>query len=200
MSFDELRAAWQSQNPAPQVTIDVELLLQEVRRNQRQLESRLFWRDATEISVAVVLTVSFLWLAARFGLWSMYMCSLSCVFVGTFMAVDRAIQRARRPSADATLQDCIEASLMQVRHQIWLLTNIFWWYLLPAGIGLFSAIGSFAGRARNTSPFHLLALAGYASICVLIFWVVYRINMRAVQRGFEPRRAELESLLASLKG
>ena len=37
---------------------------------------------------------------------------------------------------DEPLLSCVKDSLAQVEHQIWLLRNVFWWYLLPSAIPL----------------------------------------------------------------
>jgi hypothetical protein len=34
--------------------------------------------------------------------------------------------------------------------------------------------------------------------CTLVYWVVYRFNQFVVRKSLEPRRQELETLLASL--
>ncbi len=72
--------------------------------------------------------------------WELLLMGACVTFVGVFMLVDRWRQRRRRPAHDGTLRACTEASLAEVEHQIWLLRNIFWWYLLPCligGLGLF---------------------------------------------------------------
>ncbi|MGB7746079.1 MAG: RNA polymerase sigma factor [Verrucomicrobiia bacterium] len=66
-----------------------------------------------------------------------------------------------------------EASLIQVNHQIWLLKNIFWWYLLPVLLGLGVFIVSLIWKLRHDGPFGIIFLAGYALFCGLFFWGTY---------------------------
>jgi hypothetical protein len=74
--------------------------------------------------------------------------SNSFLFV-PFAEVDRpaAFRAARqRPS----LRSSIERSLAQVEHQIWLLRNIFWWYLMPPGAAMTIWLAHFAWQSRTT--------------------------------------------------
>jgi hypothetical protein len=87
---------------------------------------------------------------------------------------------------------------MQVSHQIWLLKNVFWWYLLPLQIGLAALIGSVAWQARAAGLAVIMGLAAFALGCGLLGWGVYHLNQIAVRKSLEPRRQELETLLSSL--
>ncbi len=198
MNFEELQKAWQSQNPGATVTINTDLLLKEVRRNQHHFWMTIFWRDAREVGVAAFLTWLFLHWAIRDREWSLYLLSFSCFGVGLFMLVDGWLQRRKRPVTNDPLRSCIEASLLQVNHQIWLLKNVFWWYLLPVLVGLGILIVSQIWKSRHDGPFGIIFLTGYALFCALFFWGVYWFNQYAVRKGLEPRRQELESLLAGL--
>jgi hypothetical protein len=199
MEFEELQSAWQSQAPVALPAINFELLLQEVRRNQRQLESTLFLRDAIEISIGLMLTVFFLWVAISKGHWSFAICASGCLFVSIFLMVDRTLQRRWRFTADAPLKNSIDASLKQVQHQIWLLRNIFWWYILPVAIGLSAVICSFTWQQRAAGRLPGIGLALYGLFCLLTCWGVYWLNQRAVRLNFDPRRKELETLLTTLQ-
>jgi hypothetical protein len=203
MNFEELQKAWQSQGHGPQLALDANLLLKEVQRNQWHFEAVLFWRDTREVGVAAGLTVLFLFWSIKDRVWSLNWLALACLWVGIFMLVDRWRQRRKRPVTNDPLRSCIEASLIQVNHQIWLLKNVFWWYLLPLAIGAGIFIISLAweipieGRVSRSEMVGLL-LGSSAIICGLSFWFVYWLNQLAVRKHLEPRRQELESLLAGL--
>ena len=199
MSFDELQSKWQSHDHGSRVNLDADLLLTEVHRNHRALESSLLQRDLVEVVASAIVTGFFGYVAVLHNEWSLYLCSLGGLFVGVFLIVDRWIQHRRRPVSDASLQSCIQASLVQVNHQIWLLKNIIWWYLMPPSIGVVAFLGSSAWKARDADWVSQLTLAVIVFIGVLTFWGVYWLNQRAVRKTFEPRRNELESLLASLE-
>ena len=126
MGFDDLQSKWQSHDHGTRLNVDADLLLNEVRRNHRTLSSSLFYRDMVEVAAAVVVTGVFGFMAVKLNEWSLYLCSAGGLFVGTYFVVGRWIQHRRRPVSDDSLQSCIEASLAQVNHQIWLLKNICW--------------------------------------------------------------------------
>jgi phosphoglycerol transferase MdoB-like AlkP superfamily enzyme len=198
MNFEELQKAWQSQNPGATVTINTDLLLKEVRRNQHHFWMTIFWRDAREVGVAAFLTWLFLHWAIRDREWSLYLLSFSCFGMGLFMLVDRWLQRRKRPVTNDPLRSCIEASLLQVNHQIWLLKNVFWWYLLPLAAAIGISICAGIWRTRQAGFSVMKGWVVFVMFGVLIYWGVYWLNQFVVRKHLEPRRQELESLLASL--
>jgi hypothetical protein len=198
MNFEELQEAWQSQDTSAKVTIRADALLKEVRRKQRQFRATIFWRDVREVGVAAFLTWLFLHWAIRDREWALYLLAFACFGVGMFMLVDRWLQRKKRPVTNDGVRACVEASLIQVKHQIWLLKNVFWWYLLPIQVGLGALICSVGWQVRLGGLGVILGLAGYAVFCGLLCWGLYHLNQMAVRKSLEPRRLELETLLSSL--
>ena len=89
---------------------------------------------------------------------------------------------------------------MQVDHQIWLLRNVIWWYLLPCNIvcllfPLAFALGPMASRWKRMMIPFLLTF----SLVALTNWIVYRMNQSGVRKELLPRKQELESLRDSLE-
>jgi len=198
MNFEELQKTWQSSNPAATVTISADALLKEVRRNQLQFRATIFWRDVREVGVAIFLTVFFLFFGIWHNDWKFDLLGLAAFGAGSFMVVDRFVQRRKRPISNGSLNDWIVRSLFEVSHQIWLLKNVGWWYLLPLMAALVVADTVDFWRSDHGAS----ALASFffrQVVNVLLFWGVYRLNQRAVRRSLVPRRQELESLLASLE-
>ena len=205
MTFNELQKTWQKDAGDSRLTIDSDTLFREVRRNKESFESAIFWRDVREVAVAVVMVGVFLYRAftAAENMWeagSYVILAMTCLYVAAFFPIDRRIQRKKEANYTDPLQACIESSLTQVEHQIWLLKNVFWWYLLPpgAGIALFFIVVYW-------SLFKVLPAARVLSVClvttslvVLVFWGVYWLNQRAVRKELIPRKQELESLLNNL--
>jgi hypothetical protein len=85
----------------------------------------------------------------------------------------------------------VEASLADVEHQIWLLRNIFWWYLLPPSIGLVISFVYDAMRIEEARWLPWIELFIRAGVCALVFAGVYWLNQYAVRKSLEPRRQEL---------
>ena len=198
MNFEQLQKTWRSQDAGAKVTIDTDVLLKEVRRNQHQFRATIFWRDAREVGVSIFMTWLFLHWAIRDRAWPLYLVAFACFGVGTFMAVDRLIQRRKQPASNDSLKACAESSLFQVNHQIWLLKNVLWWYLLPIA----AALGILTGVSVWNSRRVALVVAGgcgYMLLVALLYWGIYRLNQFAARKSLEPRRQELETLLASLE-
>ena len=200
MNFEDFQKAWQAQNAGATVTINADALLKEVQRNRRNFGATIFWRDVREVAACLFMTVFFLSCGIRQRDWSLDFLALCCLAVGVFFVADRVIQHRKRPMKHDSLQDCLAESLREVRHQIWLLKNIFWWYLLPILVGIGAVVGSKLWQQRHQV---LTSLLGAAVIYLLVYGLVYAgvywLNQYAVRKHLEPRRQELEALLASLK-
>src|SRR5271163_3039454 len=111
MSFEDLQKAWQAQDLSGQVRINTGLLLTEVRRNQRQFWTMIFWRDVREVLVAVVLAGFFSFRGLRTGNWPDYLVALACAGIGAFLVADRVLERRKNSPPNHPLKGCIESSL-----------------------------------------------------------------------------------------
>ncbi|HEV2318176.1 MAG TPA: serine hydrolase domain-containing protein [Verrucomicrobiae bacterium] len=198
MDFEDLQKSWQSSNPAARITISADLLLKEVRRNQKQFWLTIFMRDAREVVVIFSMALLFAYWGLSQNNWTLLLIALGCLFVCSFFVVDRLIQRKKKPAANDALKACVETSLHQVNHQIWLLKNIFWWYLLPCVLPLGISIGASFWHSRYEGASAVAGWIAYIFICIFIYWGVYWINQRCVRKTLAPRRQELEGLLAGL--
>ena len=198
MNFEDLQKAWQSQNAGAKVTINADVLLKEVRHNQQHFRAMIFWRDAREVGVAAIMACLFLHWAIRDRAWCLYLLSFTCFGVGTFMLVDRWLQRQKRPVTNNPLRSCLEASLLQINHQIWLLKNVLWWYLLPLAAAVGISIGTAIWQSRHAGYAAMLGWGVILLLGGLIYWGIYWLNQFAVRKSLEPRRQELESLLTSI--
>jgi hypothetical protein len=198
MNFEELQKTWQAQDAGAKVTINADQLLKEVRRNQQQFRATIFWRDAREVGAAFLLALYFSYRGLRQDGWADGLVGFACFGVGTFMVVDRLLQRGKQPAASDSLKTCIEGSLLQVNHQIWLLRNVFWWYLLPIAVALGISIGCSSWHARNSGLSAVFVWVISNLFVALVYWGIYWLNQFAVRKSLDPRRQELESLLAAL--
>ncbi len=200
MDPDVLHETWRSQE-VQQVMVDAESLLNLVKRNHREFRSMIFRRDAIEVGTALVMTVVFTVFGAALNSWSWFVMAAACLFVAVFMLVDRRKQRRRSTSNIETLATWVERDRSDVEHQIWLLRNVFWWYLLPPLIGFTCVYGhhiwqAFQAEAASSSVMTIL-VGLFIGTCVFLY-VVYLINQRAVRKELLPRLEELQRLAEGL--
>jgi hypothetical protein len=123
---------------------------------------------------------------------------LAFIWVAGFILVDRMRHKQKPSEPGEPLLDSVKESLSQVERQIWLLRNVFWWYLLPFTIPI---LAFFAHVAWQASKDWLEIAFGFGvpSVFVLaLYYWIYRLNQRAVRTQLEPRHQELLALLASL--
>ncbi len=200
MESDELQQAWRSQDIQP-VTVDAEALLSLVKRNHGEFRSMILRRDVVEIGTTLTMTGLFAAWGAGLSSWAWFVMAAACLFVAVFMLVDRQRQRSRSPSNTESLAMCVERSRSDVEHQVWLLRNVFWLYLLPLLIGFTCVYGHYiwqARRASASSPAVMTILVGLLTGTYVFIFGVYLLNQWAVRKKLQPRLEELRSLAESL--
>ena len=200
MNPDNFKQAWQTQSSQTRLTIDADLLLNEVRRNQQNFTASIFWRDVREVGTAVLMVPLWFYMGVQAGSlpWTWYLTVPVMVWIAGFMLVDRMRHKRQPPEPGDPLRQHVESSLAQVEHQIWLLRNIFWWYLLPPALSILAFFAQIAWEIRSGGWLTALVVAALVAIVATALAAVYWLNQNAVRLQLEPRRQELEALLASL--
>jgi len=200
MNPDDLKQAWQTQSSQTRLTIDAELLLKEVQRNQWHFTSTIFWRDVREVGTALLMVPLWFYLGVKLSLpWTWYLTVPVLVWVAGFMLADRMRHKRQPPASGEPLRQRVESSLAQVEHQIWLLRNVFWWYLLPIALPVLAFFGQMAWLVRSGGWWTAPVVALLVLPAVIALAAAYRLNQDAVRSELEPRRQELETLLMSLQ-
>jgi hypothetical protein len=206
MTFNELQKNyWQKDAAAAKLTIDQNMMVREVKRNKDAFESSIFWRDFREVAVGIIMVGVFLHAAAKAkdNMWvagALVVVAISMLYVASFFLIDRRLQKKKEPRHTDTLLACVESSLTQVNHQIWLLKNVLWWYLLPPGIGIALFFFVVNWQLLKVLPAKVVlpvCLLGTLFV-VLVFWGVYWLNQYAVRKGLIPRKDELEAMLKNI--
>jgi hypothetical protein len=202
--FEKLQKAWQCQHASAKLRInaDADALLKEVRRNQRLWGAINFWDAVVEIGGGFLGTLFFSYVGVRHANWTPFrlpdwdflLVAFACAGLGTFRLVNRIVQRRKQPSSNDPLKACIEASLNEVNHDIWLQRNVFWWCWLPF-ITALAVSFCYASLHFHTPKF----LAFLVLFVFPLAWWGYRLSRFTVRKVLEPRRQELEALLTSLK-
>lgn len=196
MDPDSFQKAWQCQSSQTRVTIAADLLRNEVQRSEQNFRARIFGRDFRELAIGLVMLPLWFYLGHSYSLpWTWWLGIPAITWVCLFIVVDR-IRHQQRPGEP--LLDCVNSSLAQVEHQIWLLRNVFWWYLLPCTIAVLAFFAQVAWQRSPAIWMFALALAPGAMFLFLLYGFVYYLNQLAVRRDLEPRRQELLTLRASL--
>jgi hypothetical protein len=197
MDPDDLKASWQAQ---PRPAIDPERVLAEVRRDDQRFAATLFWRDVREVGVALLLVPVWFLLGWALSLpWTWYLTVPALVWAAGFMLADRLRHPRRSPDPGEPLVQCVESSLAQVDHQIWLLRNIGWWYLLPLAVPALAFVLHVGWQTRKGGWGTALGTAMVGAVVGLTLAWAYRMNQVAVRDNLEPRRRELQALLEGLR-
>jgi hypothetical protein len=182
------------------ITVHADTLFKVVERNKRSFERMIFWRDVLEVGGGIAVAMAAAFFAKVLGCgWPFYVLAVSAVWYVGFMVVDRIRQGKNVPALSEPLSACINASIRQVNHQIWLSKNVVRCCLLPVGIGLLFAFCDIVYLLRPRSWIDIPVFLATLVLCAAVLRDVYRNNERAVREEFQPRKRELEALLNSLK-
>jgi len=194
MTFDQLKDKWQNQPEKVDPKVDPEQLLKQVKRNTTTFDVVIFWRDFREAGIALLLVL--LILTSGLGCWQDFLLCFGCLFVAGFIIIDRFKQKSKNPGNVESLITCIKYGIEKVDHQIWLLKNVLWWYLLPLAIpvGITFIYGFIKAGGISNDIGGAKALLFVLGLCIF----VYLLNQLAVKHDLIPRRKELLELLESL--
>jgi tetratricopeptide (TPR) repeat protein len=200
MNPDEYQLAWQAETARNRVTIDAELLSNEVQRRHGDFRTMIFWRDCREIGVAVLLIPVWFYLGYVVSPpWTWYLTAPALVWVIAFMLIDRRRHPLKRCKPDASIFQCVQESLKQVEHQIWLLRNVAWRYLLPFTVSIMAFFIHVAWKNAASWREFLCVASALGSLLAAVYGLVWWVNQLAVRLQLEPRRRELLLLLSSLQ-
>ncbi len=198
MAPDELQQAWQAEASQTRVTVNADLLLRQVRRNQSDLRAIVFRRDTIEVVVVLLLLPYWFYAGHTHALpWTWYLAVPALIWVGGFIVVYRWSLHVEPLGPDEPLVQCAESALTELDNQIWLLRNVFWWYLLPLGAAIAAFFIQVAWQSA-TNWLETLVAVPLVGFIVALYYLIYCLNQRAVRRQLAPRREELLELLAGL--
>ena len=200
MNPDDYKQLWRAQSSRIRLTIDADLLVQEVQRNQRYFTAMIFWRDVREVGVSLLLVPVWVYLGVKSALpWTWYLAAPALLWIAGFMLADRMRHKPQPTESGEPLRQRIEGGLSQVDHQIWLLRNVFWWYLLPLALAILAFFGQVTWQQRSGGWMTVVAASVMVAVFVVVFAGIYWLNQYAVRAELLPRRQELEALMVSLR-
>ena len=190
MDFTSIEKTWNAPcTEGENIVLKPELLLRELKHNQRSFSRRIFWRDFREVGVAIPLAVFFAHAGWKSHAAWMFLFSSAALWVAGYLVFSRIKHRKRTRQHFSLLRNCIEESLADVREQIRLLDTVFWWYIFPFFPGILSA--AIQNWVKGIPVFHQLGFtAGWFLVGGFVFW----LNKRAVNRHLRPREKELEEM------
>jgi hypothetical protein len=205
---DELKSAWKAQPLPRQITINADVLLQQLRGNQARFTAEILWSAVFMILGWVVVAFGVIgfgvhllrrgvpWEATS-GVFFLGIIFLAIAAYTAYTALDRSRQM-RRVSLSAPVLACAEESLALMQYEIRLWSNVLWWLLLPSALGVEAVALGFAwtlGVHWLVSPLALRMLGIMVIITLGGSW----FSRWYVHTYYEPRRQELEALVRELK-
>ncbi len=200
MSLDKFQQAWKAEASQLKVTFDADLLSKQVQQSHDEFRSLIFWRDVREIGVSLLMIP--IWFAMGIGLslpWSWWLTVPALIWVAGFMLMDRKRHPKTPSEPGESLLFYAKESLSQVDHQIWLLRNVFWWYLFPFAISLSAFFINVAWNTTGTWWGAMLVGAPFGLFLYYLYRWIYRLNQKAVRQQLAPRKEHLQRIVTNLE-
>jgi len=187
---DELNELWCGQSVGPPLKGEDMLAIAMERANRFDRTIRL--RNWRECAGGVVVAAIFAFLAwqspnalARGG---HLLVAASGVWITYYLL--RYGKEPKAPPPDRNLADFQRALLRKYDHQIRLLKNVKYWYLLPPYVGLLLAsaglIQAHTAKGQSAWP-QLIAMAVYTAVFAFVWW----LNETYAARKLQEKRARL---------
>ena len=204
---DELKSAWKAQPLPRQITMNADVLLQQIRGNKARFTSEILWSTVFMILGWVVMAFGIIgfgiFCKVRHGApWEamsgFFFMGIIFLAIAAYTALDR-FRHMRRVSHSAPVLACAEESLALMQHEIQLWGNVLWWLLLPLALGMEAAVLACYLTAKGVHW-----LVSPSSFAWLGFLVILTLGGSWFCRWYlhtyyEPRRQELEALVRELK-
>ena len=203
---DELKSAWKAQPLPRQITMNADVLLQQIRGNKARFTSEILWSAVFMILGLVVMAFVFIGFSIYWvrqghpweAMSGLVLLGIIVLAIAAYTALDR-FRHIRRVSLSAPVLTCAEENLALVRHEIQLWGKVLWWLLLPLALGEEAAVLACVLTAKGVhglvSPIAFACL-GIQVIITLGGWWFCRWY---VHTYYDPQRQELEALLRELK-
>ena len=200
MEPDKFQQAWKSTASQTKVKIDTELLAQAVQKSHQGFQSTINGRDLREVGVAVLLLIYWVYKGLTTTMpWTWWLTVPALLWVAGFILVDRKRHPQRPSEPGEPLNFYAKEALTQVERQIWLLRNVFWWYLLPLGTAMMAFFAQVSWDISSSWWGFALSLVFWSLFVLAIDGAIYWLNQYAVRKTLEPRRQDLLKLVASLE-
>ncbi len=205
MDLERIQKIFQSQDDRVVFSGDPESAVKAMRKKQKKFRRMVLRRDILEVSVGLILVYVLIFIIRPIFTIApdlLYLAAASMLFLCMFFTVDRIVQHKRNRKTANSIAEEVEKYLHQVNHQIWLLRNVFWWYLLPCIVSFLLLMAAVAievsPRWETLTTRFMLHFAGTLVLGAIVNVGVYYLNQYAVKKQLLPRKDELEALLQDL--
>lgn len=202
MKLDELQEAWKSQDT--RIAVETSLLLASMREKQKRYKRFIWLRDIREGWGSILAAVFFVCFAesnveSRLQLWSFYLAMAILFGIGVFRIIDTRRQNRKALRHEDSALSFIERSLLNINHRIWLLENIFWWWILPVAIGGVLIAAQIIIIVGWQDPIVYWKVGQRVGLGCVALGLLYWGNRWTARKYWMPRKAELEAIAHSLK-
>lgn len=196
---DSLQQAWQTQSAQTKVSIDADVLLKVVQRDQHSFRAVVRSSDYWGIGIAILMIPVWIYMGISDAVpWTWYLTVPVLVWWVAFPIVYRMRHPLMPAPSDESLVHCVERSLSEIDDHVWYHSKSFRWSASP----LFVSIITFAVHSawlRSDDWLDLLSNMDSVVFFLAFFSFLFVAIEKCGCRKYEPRRQELLTLLNSLQ-
>jgi hypothetical protein len=200
MNWDDLTEAWRKQPPDRVPSAKFDELRGTFEKRSRRLSRRLFWRDTREFLAALLVAFAFGKAAISKGPdgWPLWIATILVLGVAAGFLKERIRAHGNKTGPNTSLLEKIDADIGELRHQREILLKMGTWYLGPCFLSWFIVMASTRFHGLGGHLHTPIQMGAYFAGTLVLFWLIWKLNQRAVHKRIEPRIADLENLKNSL--
>ena len=193
---DELQKLWATETPPALTEEERNMIVQKAERKLAAFDRRLQWRELREVLPAIVVSAMF---GAYFMMSSTPLARLSAVvMVAISLWIAFYLLRHGRgpanPSPAAPLSEYRDGVAAKFDHQIRLLSNARYWYVLPFYLGfILYTVGNIEKHDWVVRRFDWWFMGYATAICGFTLWLNEVVAVRRL-------RTERDGILSMLEG
>lgn len=200
MNWDELTDIWHKQPHERVPEAQFEILRKTFQNKSRRFAATLFCRDIIELLAAVFLTFVLGIAAIERGNagWPLWISTVLVLWVAVSFLKERIRAHSKKMGPNAPLLEKIDADIAELRHQREILLKVGTWYLGPIFLSWLIAMASTRFHGLGGHLRTPIQMAAYFAGVLILFWLIGKLNKRAVHKCIEPQMADLEKLKKNL--
>lgn len=200
MNLNDYEAIWKRQELPVGANATIAELKITFEAKRRKLAATLLLRDFLESSAGLFVAVAFGLKGWKMGIaaWPIAISVVLLLGVSAFFIFERIRTRRKRLGAEAPLFIKLTSDITELKHQRHLLLNVAFWYLTPCLAALVIFAHTIGANLPHPAPRHPAFQTGYWIFVAFIYWRIWKLNRRTVQKQIDPRLEELEKIYADL--
>ncbi|MTI38897.1 hypothetical protein [Fulvivirga lutimaris] len=205
MREEELIKIWKKSSDMSHITLNMPLLVTELRNRMESLDGKIGRRDRREIIASVVGMIGFAVIAFIIPyFWTKVSCLLTIVWFAYVIYRLKSASKDKLPDTSLSLFDQLSQRKQYLMKQAKLLNSVFYWYILPpfiTNIMFVFGVGqtdTWDSPLSSVLPYLLSEKLTMLSLIAAFYAYITWMNRQAARSNYAPLIREIERVQEGL--